>query len=84
MDKMGARQQQELADLRSLHKREIEDLELRSARKAQQQLESLREQMTTEREKALAQERDVLRQRYFVTLALWSNISVFFKVRKVG
>lgn len=60
---MGARHQQELADLRSLHKREIEDLELRAARKAQQQLESLREQMTMEREKALAQERDVLRQR---------------------
>lgn len=63
LDKMGARHQQELTDLRSLHKREIEDLELRGARKAQQQLESLREQMTIEREKALAQERDVLRQR---------------------
>lgn len=63
LDKMAARHQQELNDLRALHKREIEDLELRSARKMQQQCESLREQLTTEREKAIAHEREVLRQR---------------------
>ncbi|KAF2889772.1 hypothetical protein ILUMI_16401, partial [Ignelater luminosus] len=64
LDKMAARHQQELNDLRALHKREIEDLELRSARKMQQQCESLREQLTAEREKAIAHEREVLRQRY--------------------
>ncbi|KAF5306928.1 hypothetical protein FQA39_LY00158 [Lamprigera yunnana] len=64
LDKMTSRHQQELMDLRTLHKREIEDLELRSARKLQQHCESLREQLTVEREKALAHERDLLRQRY--------------------
>ncbi|XP_050308827.1 centrosomal protein of 131 kDa [Anthonomus grandis grandis] len=61
---MEKRQQQELADLRALHKREIEDLELKAARKLQQQCESLREQLVEEREKALAHEREVMRQRY--------------------
>ncbi|XP_066261715.1 centrosomal protein of 131 kDa [Euwallacea similis] len=61
---MEKRQQQELTDLRQLHKREIEDLELKSARKLQQQCESLREKLVEEREKALAHEREVMRQRY--------------------
>ncbi|CAG9773590.1 unnamed protein product [Ceutorhynchus assimilis] len=61
---MEKRQQQDLSDLRALHKREIEDLELKAARKLQQQCETLREQLVDEREKALAHERDVIRQRY--------------------
>ncbi|KAL1494981.1 hypothetical protein ABEB36_010477 [Hypothenemus hampei] len=61
---MEKRQQQELADLRALHKREIEDLELKAARKLQQQCETLRQQLVEEREKALAHEREVMRQRY--------------------
>lgn len=60
---MEKRQQQELADMRAIHKREIEDLELKAARKLQQQCESLREQLVEEREKALAHERDVMRIR---------------------
>ncbi|KAK4874278.1 hypothetical protein RN001_013638 [Aquatica leii] len=64
LEKMSSRHQQELADLRTLHKREIEDLDLRSARKLQQHCEALREQLTVENEKALAHERDLLRQRY--------------------
>ncbi|XP_064213466.1 centrosomal protein of 131 kDa-like [Tribolium castaneum] len=61
---MEKRQQQELADLRSLHKREIEDLELKAARKMQEQCEALRVQLVKEREKALAHKREIMRQRY--------------------
>ncbi|CAH1958127.1 unnamed protein product [Acanthoscelides obtectus] len=64
MANMERRHQQEMADLRAAHKREIEDLELKSARKMQQHCESLREQLTEEREKALAHERELMRQRY--------------------
>lgn len=67
---MERRQQQELADLRALHKREIEDLELKAARKMQQQCEVLREQLVEEREKALAHEREVMRQRLVVYIIL--------------
>lgn len=63
LQNMTARHQQELSDLRSLHKREIEDSELRNARKNQQQCEALRQQLTAEREQALGHERDILRQR---------------------
>ncbi|XP_066137389.1 calponin homology domain-containing protein DDB_G0272472 [Euwallacea fornicatus] len=64
LQSMEKRQQEQLTDLRQLHKREIEDLELKSARKLQQQCEALREQLVEEREKALAHEREVMRQRY--------------------
>lgn len=60
---MEKRYQQDIADLRALHKREIEDLELKAARKLQQQCETIREQLVEEREKALAHEREVVRQR---------------------
>lgn len=64
LQSMTSRHQQEIADLRLLHKREIEDLELKAARKTQQQCEKIREQLTLERERAIAHEREVLRQRY--------------------
>ena len=63
---MAVRQQQEISDLRASHKKEIEDLELRAARKAQQRCEDLREQLTEEREKAIAHEREVVKQRSVV------------------
>ncbi|XP_074036118.1 uncharacterized protein isoform X3 [Leptinotarsa decemlineata] len=61
---MEKRQQQELADMRAIHKKEIEDLELKAARRMQQQCEALRAQLVEEREKALAHERELMRQRY--------------------
>lgn len=64
LESMNIRHQQELSDLRAIHKREIEDLELKAARRTQQQCEALRQQMAEEREKALAHEREILRQRY--------------------
>lgn len=73
---MEKRQQQELADLRMLHKREIEDLELKAARRSQQQCETLRQQLVEEREKALAHEREVMRVR-FVILILHKVMIIF-------
>lgn len=63
LEAMTVRHQQDLSDLRAIHKREIEELELKAARKTQQQCELLRQQMMEEREKALAHEREVMRQR---------------------
>lgn len=63
LEAMTQRHQQELADLRSLHKREIEDLELKAARKTQQQCEVLRQQLAAEHEKAVAHERELMRIR---------------------
>lgn len=63
LESMSIRHQQELADLRSLHKREIEDLELKAARRTQQQCEVLRQQLVEEQEKALTHEREIMRQR---------------------
>ncbi|XP_025833101.1 centrosomal protein of 131 kDa isoform X2 [Agrilus planipennis] len=64
LEKMAARHQRELSELRALHKNEIEDMELRHSRKMQQQMETLREQLTEAREKAIIHEREVMRQRY--------------------
>lgn len=69
LEAMSQRHQQELADLRSLHKREIEELELKAARKTQQQCELLRQQLMVEREGALQHERELWRQRYEQSLA---------------
>lgn len=68
LEAMAQRHQQELADLRNIHKHEIEELELKAARKTQQQCELLRQQLMLEREQALQHERDLLRQRYEQTL----------------
>lgn len=63
LERMNARHQQELSDLRLLHKQELDDLELRASRKTAQQMEKLRDQLTAEKEEALAKERELLRQR---------------------
>lgn len=61
---MTEKYQKDIFDLKMSHKNEIEDLELRAARKTQQQCEALREQLTTERECAIANEREALKQRF--------------------
>lgn len=66
LQSMTLRHQQEITDLRALHTKELEDLELKAARKTQQQCEALRQQLTEEREKALAHEREIVRQRYYL------------------
>jgi 5-azacytidine-induced protein 1 len=63
LERMNTRHQQELSDLRLLHKQELDDLELRASRKTAQQMEQLRDQLTAEKEEALAKERELLRQR---------------------
>lgn len=69
LEAMAIRHQQELSDLRNIHKHEIEELELKAARKTQQQCELLRQQMMSEREQAIQHERELLRQRYEQTLS---------------
>ncbi|XP_045477152.1 centrosomal protein of 131 kDa isoform X2 [Harmonia axyridis] len=64
VERMEKRHQEELSNLRMVHKREIEELELRAARKMQEHSENLREQLIEDREKALAHEREVMRLRY--------------------
>ncbi|GJQ73728.1 hypothetical protein Trydic_g14062 [Trypoxylus dichotomus] len=64
LQNMTLRHQQEITNLRALHAKELEDLTLKAARKTEQQCEALREQLIEEREKSLAHERDVIRQRY--------------------
>lgn len=81
LESMSIRHQQELGDLRSIHKREIEDLELKAARRTQQQCEVLRQQLVEEREKALAHEREVMRQRFVHSNKLFKVLSLIVLFR---
>ncbi|KAJ4445587.1 hypothetical protein ANN_12268, partial [Periplaneta americana] len=64
LQRMNTRHEQELADLRLLHKQELEELEARAVRKTAQQMDQLRDQMNAEKEEALAKEKELLRKRY--------------------
>lgn len=66
LQSMTIRHQQEICDLRALHKKELEDLELKAARRTQQQLEALREQLAEERDKTIAHEKELMQQRYLL------------------
>lgn len=63
LHRMNTRHQQEVSDLRLLHKQELDELELRAARKTAQQMEQLRDFLTAEKEEALAREKELFRQR---------------------
>lgn len=63
LERMNTRHRQEISDLRLLHKQELDELELRAARKTAQQMEQLRDLLTAEKEEALAREKDLLKQR---------------------
>jgi len=63
LHRMNTRHQQEISDLRLLHKQELDELELRAARKTAQQMEQLRDFLTAEKEEALAREKELFRQR---------------------
>jgi 5-azacytidine-induced protein 1 len=63
LQRMNTRHQQELSDLRALHKMELDQLELKASQKTTQQMEQLRDQLTAEKEEALAKEKELLRQR---------------------
>jgi len=63
LQRMNTRHQQEISDLRLLHKQELDELELRAARKTSQQMEQLRDFLTAEKEETLAREKELFRQR---------------------
>ncbi|KAG7212680.1 hypothetical protein KM043_012959 [Ampulex compressa] len=61
---MVDRHQQEVQEIRSAHIKELQDAELRLIRRSNQQLEELRLELTASHEKILANEKDILSQRY--------------------
>ncbi|KAK3910478.1 Centrosomal protein of 131 kDa [Frankliniella fusca] len=63
LTRLTSQHEQEMSALRTLHAQELEQMEVRAARRASQQMETLREQLVQEKEDALARERDMLRQR---------------------
>ncbi|XP_012263429.2 centrosomal protein of 131 kDa [Athalia rosae] len=56
--------QQELQEIRSAHIKELQDTELRTIRRSNQQLEQLRLELTSSHEKLLSNEKDILKTRY--------------------
>ncbi|XP_011306238.1 centrosomal protein of 131 kDa [Fopius arisanus] len=56
--------QQEIQELRSAHMKELQDVELRTIRRSNQQLEQLRLELTESHDKLAANEREALRVRF--------------------
>ncbi|XP_057320556.1 centrosomal protein of 131 kDa [Microplitis mediator] len=56
--------QQEIQDIRSAHMKELQEVELRAIRRANQQLEELRLELTASHDKVLASEKEAMRVRY--------------------
>ncbi|XP_044015207.1 centrosomal protein of 131 kDa-like isoform X2 [Aphidius gifuensis] len=56
--------QQEIQDIRSAHMKELQDVELRTIRRSNQQLEQLRIELTESHDKILTNEKDAMRMRF--------------------
>ncbi|CAD6230888.1 GSCOCG00006868001-RA-CDS [Cotesia congregata] len=56
--------QKEVLEIRSVHMKELQDVELRAIRRANQQLEELRLELTASHDKVLAGEKEAMRLRY--------------------
>lgn len=61
LSRMAARQQQEMAELRSLHRSELEAVELRATRRTSELLEQLRSELSKDKEEAILKETNMLR-----------------------
>jgi len=61
---MVEQHQQEIQELRRAHIKELQDAELRAMRRANQQLEQLRIELTDNHEKLLSKEKDILAARF--------------------
>jgi len=61
---MVEQHQQEIQELRRVHIKELQDAELRAMRRANQQLEQLRIELTDSHEKLLSKEKDILAARF--------------------
>ncbi|XP_046412848.1 centrosomal protein of 131 kDa [Neodiprion fabricii] len=71
---MVEQHQQELQEIRSAHIKELQDTELRTIRRSNQQLEQLRLELTASHEKLLSSEKDILRTRYQEKLEQQENL----------
>ena len=63
---MVEQHQQEIQDIRSTHMKELQDVELRTIRRSNQQLEQLRLELTASHDKIVASEREALRVRSII------------------
>ncbi|XP_070514372.1 centrosomal protein of 131 kDa isoform X1 [Cardiocondyla obscurior] len=61
---MMGQHQQEIQELRRVHIKELQDVELRAMRRSNQQLEQLRIELSDTHEKMLTKEKDILAARY--------------------
>lgn len=60
---MVEQHQQEVQEIRSAHIKELQDTELRTIRRSNQQLEQLRLELTASHEKIMSNEKEILRAR---------------------
>jgi len=73
LSRMAARQQQEIAELRNLHRQELEAVELRSARRTTELMDDLRADLVRDKEEAI--QREIAAQRIkYVFLVYFSFI----------
>lgn len=61
---MTEQHQLEIQNLRSVHLEELQNMDLRAVRRANQQMEHLRNELTENHEKLLNEEKEILRSRF--------------------